>query len=492
MKLKSRKAGILMPIASLPNAYGVGDFGFSAYRFVDLIKEGGFSLWQILPINPIAYGHSPYQPYSSFAIEPLYISLEKLHEKGLLDEVPSFNKEKERIDYEAARAYKMPYLYEAYQEEMRRNRSCLRTFIKEHPWVVDYAAYMTFKEEEGGSSWHLWGKRKRDWASGTRVLNSKEKDTFNFYVWLEKTLFAQWHELHAYAKSKGVSIIGDIPFYVGFDSADVWANQKYFLLDKESKEPSFVAGCPPDYFSKTGQRWGNPIYNWDLLEKTDFAFLQERILRSAEIYDIIRLDHFRAFDTYWKVPSSCPTAEIGDWIEAPGYAFFDSLLERKPDLAIIAEDLGMLREEVYELRDHYHFPGMNVIEFTFHDAEIEKKEGWNKENMVCYIGTHDNDPLKGYLGKMDAEEKEKWALALEKMKAKGENIEEQLLYYAFSRKCAYTIVSLQDLLLLDSSSRINEPGLVNEINWTWRLKDFEGLEGALLAFRHLIEETGRI
>jgi 4-alpha-glucanotransferase len=167
-------------------------------------------------------------------------------------------------------------------------------------------------------------------------------------------------------------------------------------------------------------------------------------------------------------------------------------LERKPDLAIIAEDLGMLREEVYELRDHYHFPGMNVIEFTFHDAEIEKKEGWNKENMVCYIGTHDNDPLKGYLEKMDAEEKEKWALALKKMKAKGKNIEEQLLYYAFSRKCAYTIVSLQDLLLLDSSSRINEPGLVNEINWTWRLTDYEGVEGALLAFRHLIEETGRI
>ncbi|MBP5091836.1 MAG: 4-alpha-glucanotransferase [Bacilli bacterium] len=492
MKETSRKAGILMPIASLPSSFGCGDFGPRAYEFLSLLKEGAFSLWQILPINPISYGHSPYQPYSSFALDPIYISLDKLVEKGLLEEVKPFNEDAERIDYEAVRAFKLPYLRMAFQNEMKRNRGCLRVFQKTHLWVNDYAAFMTFKEDEGGAPWNTWGKRRRDWASSRRFISPKDKTAFNFHVWLQKTLFAQWEELHEFASSLGASIIGDIPFYVGFDSADVWANQRYFLLENESKEPSFVAGCPPDYFSKTGQRWGNPIYNWELLEKTDFAFLEERILRSAEIYDVIRLDHFRAFDTYWKVPSSCPTAEIGEWVEAPGYAFFDSLLEKKKDLKIIAEDLGMLREEVYTLRDHYGFPGMNVVEFTFKDAEITKAADWNKENMVCYIGTHDNDPLKGYLAKMEPYEKEQWEKALTDLHAKGETLEEKVLDYAFSRKCRTLIVSLQDLLGLGSESRINEPGLVNEVNWTWRIKDYLSFKNILLALRKRNEETSRV
>ncbi|MBP5216401.1 MAG: 4-alpha-glucanotransferase [Bacilli bacterium] len=473
MKLEQRLAGILMPISALPNPYGVGDFGPEAYRFVDLLAEGHFHLWQILPLNSMGYGHSPYQPFSSFAFDELYVSLSLLEKRGLIEAVPPFHEAQEKVLYEEIRPYKRHFLQLAFEKEMEKDPDCLNKFMEAKPWVKDYGVFLTFKEENYMASWEVWPEEKKAWINDRPELDPEHRKAALFHIWVQKTLFEQWDALHAYANKKGVKIIGDIPFYVGFDSCDVWANQNAFLLDPETKQPLWIAGVPPDYFSATGQRWGNPIYDWDFLQKTDFAFFQGRILGNADIYDIIRLDHFRAFDTYWKIPASCETAIDGAWIEAPGYAFFDSLLAKKNDLAIIAEDLGDMRPEVYDLRDHYEFPGMNVIEFTFEDAEFVKKPGWNKKNMVAYLGTHDNDTMAHFFEELPEEGKKRWLSALDALNLPQGKPVDRMIHYAMSRECDYVVLSLQDILGLGAEGRINVPGIIEDVNWTWRLPSYE-------------------
>lgn len=490
--LKSRKAGILLPVASLPSNYGIGDFGKKAYEFVDLLHEGGFSLWQILPLNPLGYGHSPYQPFSSFAFDELYIDLEELHRQGYIKKLPRKKRNGEKIEYEKLREFKKPYLEEAFDNFLSAHPKGLSNFEKTHPWVADYSVFKLFKDSEGGIAWESWPDWKRNWIY-TRPKLTPELERGRLYqLFLQKTLYEQWGKLHKYANKKGLKIIGDVPFYVGYDSCDVWANQEYFLLDPESKQPSFIAGVPPDYFSATGQRWGNPIYDWNRLEKDGFSFLLKRIQGNAAIYDIIRLDHFRAFDTYWKVPSSCPTAMEGEWIEAPGYLFFDKLLGENPDISIIAEDLGSLRPEVLSLRDHYHFPGMNVIEFTFDDCELSgKKEEWNRENLVCYLGTHDNDTIKGYLKSLEKDHRKKWVKALQSLNIPTKPLPWAMVEYAMRMKCRYAVLSMQDVLGLDSYSRLNKPGIIDDINWSWKMKNFSSFEEILPSLASLIRNTER-
>ena len=494
MKLNERKAGVLMPISALPSKHGIGDFGHDAFHFVDLLKKGGYTLWQILPLNPLGYGHSPYQPFSSYAFDELYISLDLLAKKRLIEAVPPFHEHTEKVLYEEIKAYKRHFLWKAFEKEIAKNPRCLLSFMKKEPWVKDYGVFMAFKESEGLRSWDTWPEEKREWVNNKKPLRGAFLKQARFQIWLQKTLYEQWGALHEYANKKGIKIIGDIPFYVGFDSCDVWTHQNCFLLNQKTHEPEWIAGVPPDYFSETGQRWGNPIYDWDYLEKHDFDFLEERILRNAKIYDIIRLDHFRAFDTYWKIPSSCPTAIDGSWIEAPGYAFFDSLFKKK-ELPIIAEDLGDLRPEVLVLRDHYDFPGMNVVEFTFHDAEIsgdEKKHAlWNSLNSVCYLGTHDNDTILGYYNDLPEEEKELWDEAITKLELKGDTLPEKMIHYCLSKDCAYAVIALQDLLGLDSKSRINVPGIIDDVNWTWRLVSFKPLEEKIVRLGELNKEYHR-
>jgi 4-alpha-glucanotransferase len=327
--------------------------------------------------------------------------------------------------------------------------------------------------------------------SSHEPLTSEEVEASNYEIWLQKTLYSQWKKLHDYANSKGVRLIGDVPFYVGFDSCDVWANQDSFLLDPETKKPLWIAGVPPDYFSKTGQRWGNPIYNWDLLEKRDFSFIINRLKLNGELYDVIRLDHFRAFDTYWKIPASCPTAIEGSWVEAPGYKLFDLFFKKVPNLEIIAEDLGDLRPQVLTLRDHYNFPGMNVIEFTFFDAEIAKKPGYNRENMVAYLGTHDNDPLKSYYNKLDLQSQGDWDRALDIKKMPKGSINERLINYELSLQAKYAIFSIQDLLELGDESRLNKPGIIDDVNWTWRMLDYDAFEAKLEHLKSLNSQYQR-
>lgn len=472
----NRVSGILCPVSALPSRFGIGDFGKESRVFVDLAKEAGFSLWQILPLNPLGYGHSPYQPFSSFAIEELYVDLDALNAKKLCKKAPDFRQDAEKVDYEGIRAYKEPFLKEAFEKELERDPGCLADFIATHTWVLPWSLFMMNKRRNAMASWESWPKEQQEMISSYPSLTPEEEKAARYEIWLQKTLYEQWKSLKDYANKKGIRLIGDVPFYVGFDSCDVWANQDSFLLDPKSKEPVWIAGVPPDYFSKTGQRWGNPIYNWDLLEKRDFSFIINRLKLNGELYDVIRLDHFRAFDTYWKIPASCPTAVEGAWIEAPGYKLFDIFFKKVPNLEIIAEDLGDLRPEVLVLRDHYNFPGMNVVEFTFHDAELVKKPGYDRENMVAYLGTHDNDPLKSYFSLLPKEEQAAWLKALDEKKIAGADINDKLIAYELALKAKYAIFAVQDLLDLGTESRLNKPGIIDDINWTWRMKDYSALE----------------
>ncbi|MCR5079317.1 MAG: 4-alpha-glucanotransferase [Bacilli bacterium] len=489
---QSRKAGILLPVASLPGRHGIGDFGPDAYEFVDMISNAGFSYWQILPLNPVGYGNSPYQPYSSFAIDENFISLTDLTKRGYLKRIANRDISAERVDYNGVKEFKLRLLRIAFETQMRKNPRCLRTFIRNNPWVEDYAAFAMFHRKYQ-SSWDEWPEEERNWIKGDKSLSRCLSHEQKFEIWIQMTAYRQWNALHKYALSKGIRIIGDVPFYVGYDSCDVWANQDTFLLSSVDAKPTFIAGVPPDYFSKTGQRWGNPIYDWEKLEREGFAFLKERIERNAKIYDVIRLDHFRAFDTYWKIPSSCETAIDGAWIEAPGYKFFDTMFQDNPNLkdAIIAEDLGDLRPEVLVLRDHYGFPGMSVVEFTFNEDVFKKAKEWNLKNLVVYLGTHDNDTMAGFLSEMEEEELKKWEEALEEKGYEEDSDVDNLIRFALDKPAYLTVLTVQDILGQGSEYRINVPGIVDNVNWTYKMKDFKSLRAKLPTIRRYIKKAKR-
>ena len=316
------------------------------------------------------------------------------------------------------------------------------------------------------------------------MWKSPYEDEIRFRMFLQYEFRKQWDELKAYANSKGILIVGDIPFYVGIDSLDVWQNRDSFLLDSEGR-PRFIAGVPPDYFSTTGQRWGNPIYNWKTLEKNGFKFWIERLRYSMKLYDIIRIDHFRAFDTYWKIPASCPTAVKGKWIEAPGYALFDKICEELPDIWIVAEDLGDLRGEVLELRDAYELPGMNIAEFSLTDPK-------DVENQVIYTGTHDNQTVAGWYADLQPEDKEKVDLCLEKKGYEEQSISYKLLRYIFQNPACYAIAPMMDLLELDDEARINTPGTVGSPNWEWQMDDINALDPYMDKLHRILADGNRL
>lgn len=487
-----RSAGILCPVSALPSRFGIGDFGTESYRFVDLLKENGFSLWQILPLNPLGYGHSPYQPFSSFALDELYVDLDALAKDGLIEKCQDYNREMDRVHYEDIRVFKTPYLHAAYKAMMTRDPKCLEGFIQTHAWVKNWSVFMSMKRSEMLQSWDKWPLAKQNKIEqGYEGLSKEEKDKADYEIWLQKVLYEQWLKLKDYANKKGIRLIGDLPFYVGYDSCDVYEAQDEFLLD-EHKEPAWIAGVPPDYFSSTGQRWGNPIYNWERFKREDYSFIINRIKLNASLYDILRLDHFRAFDTYWKIPASCPTAVDGAWIEAPGYEVFDTLFKKVPNADIIAEDLGDLRKEVLILRDHYNFPGMNVVEFTFHDAEINGDPQWKKENMVVYLGTHDNDTMKGYYESLPEGERHLWDETLARLGYVNGDIVDKMIEYEFALPASYALVSLQDVLKKGSEARLNVPSVIDNVNWTWRILNYQETEERLKAISPLLKKYHRI
>ena len=470
--MHERSAGILLSVTALPSRHGIGDFGKNAKRFIDHLDSLGFRVWQILPLNPLGYGNSPYQPYSSFAIDEQFVDLDGLTQEGLLKKVPAFNARQPRVNYNAVKAFKFPYLQKAFKNFLRlRGREEIDAFAKANPWVNDWGVFMTFKRRYP-SSWDQWPKAAQDWIKTRPALSKKDQEAVLFEIFLQMILYKQWDSVHQYARSKNIKIIGDIPFYVGFDSCDVWTNQDTFLLDPETHNPTVVAGVPPDYFSAVGQRWGNPIYNWKKLEDNGFEFIINRIHLNAGLYDILRLDHFRAFDTYWEIPASCPTAVDGVWKEPPGYKFFDLLLGKYPDLEIIAEDLGDLRDEVLLLRDHYNFPGMNVIEFTFEDCELKHKGDWNRVNSVAYLDTHDNDTMQSYFYLMPEQEQGAWLHRLGELGIVLGSAVDRMMTYCLRKPAKLAVLSMQDILNQDVNSRTNVPGTVDDRNWTYRIPSF--------------------
>lgn len=461
-----RKAGILMPIASLPSKYGCGSFGKEAYTFVDKIAKGGFAYWQILPLNPLGYGNSPYQPYSSYAMDELYISLDFLVQLGLLDQVPSFHRHHKRIAYDVVRQVHTKYLRQAFNR-FSQDSNYLH-FIQQQ-WVKEYALFTAFKHLNHHTEWTMWNPSMKDFPIHPSIDIDMYKHEIDYHMFVQYIAYQQWMDLKRYANRKGIEMIGDVPFYVGMDSADVWAHRRDFLLDKDGR-PTFVAGVPPDYFSKTGQRWGNPIYDWKYMQEDHFTFWLERLAYAGKIFDQVRIDHFRAFDTYWKIPVSCPTAVEGEWIEAPGYAFFDTLFSKYPAIKILAEDLGDLRDEVIQLRNHYHLTGMKVLQFDF--AEIASLPD---EHCLVYTGTHDNDTLYAWYRHQTRLKQRSLRQYLYHLGYRKHRFVSNAIAYALDSRASMVIVPMADWIHAGREARINLPGKVDTTNWSWRMKDIHAL-----------------
>ena len=485
-----RCAGILLGVSSLPSKYGIGDFGKEAYRFIDDLNKANFKIWQILPLNPLGYGNSPYQPYSSKAMDPIYISLDLLKEEGLLTRVEEYNPTADRVDYQGARAFKDKKLERAFTNfKAKGNLEDFENWKKNNAWVYTYAVFLTLKKQNNLRMWSEWPLEQQNWIVDRKYKLGRLTNKIEFEMWTQYVLFTQWAKLKAYANSKGVEIMGDIPFYVGIDSADVWENQKCFLLD-ENKQPTFIAGVPPDYFSETGQRWGNPIYDWDYLKETNFKFWMERIGFNSNIFDIIRIDHFRAFDTYWKIPSSCPTAIEGEWINGMGYELFDELYRNYKDIKIVAEDLGDLFDSVLVLRDHFNLPGMNILQFTF--EEYKEEYGLkDRENQIVYTGTHDNETINGWISRISDDNRNAIRAKLERLNCSFPDFAYSFCVLALRNKANYCILPMQDICSLDNYARMNEPGTIGSPDWEYKMSNFEDFENRLGYLKELIENTGR-
>lgn len=467
-----KKSGLLLAISSLPSQFGIGDLGKSAYEFVDILKQANTKIWQVLPLTPLGFGNSPYQSSSSFAGDEIYISLEKLADYGLLEQssLKSLNVNSDKVEYELVRNFKDNYLEEAFsnfQSSKDKFEQEYNNFIAQNSWVKNYAIFKAFRKANNNQAWNFWPQEYKNWIKDKAIELDQFQNEIDYQIFLQFIFYKQWFELREYANQNNIEIMGDLPIYLGFDSADVWEHQDIFLLD-ENLNPSFVAGVPPDFFSETGQLWGNPLYDWDKLKETNFDFWIDRLNGNFKLFDIVRIDHFRAFDTYWKIPAGEKTAINGEWVEAPGYDFFDTVYKRIPDANIIAEDLGDLRPEVLELRDHYKLKGMKVFPFHF---DLKTARFVEDSNIIAYSGTHDNNTLKGWY--FDELNRYQRKLLKKYFKANDRNIFRKIIKYLLNCDAEYVILPVQDVLELDGSARLNTPGTVGSPNWQWKLVDFD-------------------
>lgn len=460
-----------MPVFSLPSKHGVGDLGAQAREWIGLLSKNGIKIWQILPLNPVGYGNSPYQPYSSMAGDELYISLEALFDQGLLRTEPKgFMERTERVVYDKVRAYKEPFLREAFAS-FSENED-YKAFISQ-PWVKNYGVFRAFKSANENRCWNEWPDEQKNWPKDPQSLPPQLEAQARYHMFLQYIFFTQWQAVKDYANAQGIKIMGDIPFYVGIDSVDVWASKENFLLD-ENGFPVFIAGVPPDYFSATGQRWGNPIYDWDYMKGHNYEFWIERIGYNKKLFDIIRIDHFRAFDTYWKIPAACPTAMEGEWIEAPGYEVLDTIFEKLPGVSLVAEDLGMLRPQVHTLKNHYHLKGMKIVVFSLDTSgKYAKDIEPEQENMIIYTGTHDNDTVMEWYHNLSAASQRKLRRYLKRQGIKQGSICRRLITYTLQSCPEIAIISMPDVLGLNAAGHINTPGTVGSPNWEWHMPDFD-------------------
>ncbi len=465
-----------MPVASLPGKYGIGTFGKESYEFVDMLAEAGQSYWQILPLGPTSYGDSPYQSFSTFAGNPYFIDPDILIEEGLLRkkevDVYDWGRNACEIDYGKIYESRFKMLKKAYRRSDLKNDTAYARFCKKNAfWLDDYALYMAVKNSFGGVSFIEWDEpiRKRE-KKVLEAYRTKHADEVQFYKFLQYKFSVQWKALKKYANKKGISIIGDIPIYVAFDSADTWASPELFQFD-ENGFPTAVAGCPPDGFSATGQLWGNPLYEWEYHKKTGYKWWIRRMKHCYELYDVVRVDHFRAFDAYYSIPYGDKTAEFGKWIKGPGFSLFAAIREAIGDAPMIAEDLGFLTDSVLRLVKRSGCPGMKVLQFAFDSRDDSDYLPHNYvSNTVVYTGTHDNDTTVGWFKTMKAADRK---MALEYLNrddfSSDKDLARSFVKLAMSSVSRLCIIPMQDWLALDGKARINMPSTVGG-NWVWRMK----------------------
>lgn len=471
-----RKSGILLHISSLPSDYGIGTMGRDAYKFVDFLKRSGQRYWQILPIGPTSFGDSPYQSPSTYAGNSYFIDLDMLKEDGLLKEEDysclKWGQEERKVDYETIYVLKDKVLRIAYKNGFKRDSQEVDKFVEDNGyWVNDYALFMAIKKQNGMRAYTTWELPiRRGEPCEVKRLKELLKEEINYNIYVQYLFFKQWNKLKSYANKNGIKIIGDIPIYVAEDSVDTWANPEIFALD-ENRIPIKVSGCPPDAFTEDGQLWGNPIYNWDVLESTDFKWWIDRIRGAARMYDIIRVDHFRAFSSYYCIEYGRPNARIGEWIPVPGRKLFEKVKQELPEVRIIAEDLGFITDDVRNLMDFVGFPGMKILIFGFgDDGESDFIPYKIQRNSVAYIGTHDNETFMGWIKNASPKEIELAKSYMNLTEEEGYNW--GAVRTLFESQADTTIVQLQDLLGLNNEEgRMNVPGIVGG-NWVWRaLKD---------------------
>ncbi|GAL93289.1 4-alpha-glucanotransferase [Microcystis aeruginosa] len=495
----SRSSGILLHPTSHPGRYGIGELGREAYQFIDFLAQSGQKLWQILPLGPTGYGNSPYMSFSAIAGNHLLISLDILREKKLLSDadlenIPDFPLD--QVDFDKLIAWKIPLLRKAASNFVKGSDTILyKQFAGfcggNADWLEDYALFMALSHAYPGKVWMEWPTeiRERHWGALETPKQELQEEIF-LHKFLQFEFFEQWLALKRYANSLGIEIIGDIPIYVSHNSADVWANPQVFRLDTQTGNPLEVAGVPPDYFSETGQLWGNPLYNWDYLKNTGFDWWVRRLKAVLSLVDIIRIDHFRGLEAYWAVAFGQENAINGRWLKAPGYDLFNTIGTRLGKLPIIAEDLGDIDQAVLDFRDHFAFPGMKILHFAFGGDAGNPYLPFNVErNCVIYTGTHDNNTTVGWF-QDNANDYEKARLYQYLGAPSGQGVAWDLIRLAYSSVANQAIVPLQDVLSLGSDARMNTPS-VAEGNWSWRYRQ-EALTGEYSErLRDLVNLFGR-
>ena len=461
-----------MPVFSLPSKYGIGCFSKEAYKFVDKLKKAGQSCWQILPLGPTGYGDSPYQSFSTFAGNPYYIDLKTLIKEGLLTKKEckayDFGEKDDEIDYEKIYRSRFKVLKKAY-DRFEKNED-YNDFVNENSyWLEDYALYMAIKDRNNGVSWKEWEAPLRD-REESALAQAKEElaEEIDFYRFQQYEFDRQWKKLHAYANAQGVKIIGDIPIYVAFDSADTWASPQLFQFD-ENNNPTGVAGCPPDAFSATGQLWGNPLYNWEYHKETGYAWWIQRIAYCLKLYDVVRIDHFRGFDEYYAIPYGDETAVNGKWMPGPGMDLFRAIEAKLGRPEIIAEDLGFLTPSVLKLLKDSGFPGMKVLQFAFDARESSNYLPHTyPTNCVVYTGTHDNDTTRGWYHEVGKDARDFAKEYMCKPRLDEDTLAGDFIAMAMSSVADLCVIPMQDYLNLGSSARINIPSTLGG-NWVWRM-----------------------
>ncbi len=471
-----RSAGILLSVSSLPSKYGIGCFSESAYQFVDWLKAAGQTYWQILPLGPTSYGDSPYQSFSTFAGNPYFIDLEEFIQMGILTEeeceAADLGMKEDDVDYYKMYYNRYPLLKKAYQRSQIQKDKEFGIFCQENKWLEDYSLFMAIKDEFHGLVWNEWDEEIRLRKTGAmESYRGKLAEEIGFYQFLQYYFYKQWTKLKQYANENGIKIIGDIPIYVAFDSADTWAHPELFQLD-ESNIPTAVAGCPPDGFSADGQLWGNPLYDWEVHKNTGYEWWISRLAHCFQLYDVVRIDHFRGFDEYYSIPYKDTTAVNGHWEKGPGMDLFRAVEKALGKKEVIAEDLGFMTDSVRRMVQESGFPNMKVLEFAFDSRDTGSRNDYLPhnygENCVAYTGTHDNQTIQSWFDTISEEERQ---IAREYLC--DEYTPDSQLYKSFiglimRSKANICIIPMQDYLGFDDQSRMNQPSTVGE-NWKWRM-----------------------